>query len=382
MLDEQANKEEMEQRVKESMEFVENPKRYNLKCKICGKIFSGNIDGSGFCPDCLNDPVEMLKYIQSKPEKEDIFPITDYKKIRLIGSGGMGKVWLVEDKKTGKQMGLKMMLPATESTEKERNLFLREAYIGGQLKHDKLVRQFELGYSSDTFYILMEYCRGGNIEDLMARNRNIFMREDFLNERIKIATHILLQMLDGLHYLHHAPVESKLVDYTTRTVEGVVHRDIRPENILLSDDTLYPDVKIADFGIAKAFLSAGESFYTVGEKSDMSTGVIRGEFRGDPMFVPRQQILDYRFVYPEVDVWAAAACYYYMLTGGVPPKGIMKALDIETAIDAIAIPIKKIIPKIPDKLAKVIDTALMEDPDIGIRTAMELKHEIKTALSL
>jgi serine/threonine-protein kinase len=318
----------------------------------------------------------------------------------------MGNVWLVEDEKTRERMALKCMRAEIASTEKGRNLFQREAFNGCQLNHPNIVRHYKRGYSNHTYFLLMEYCNGGSVEDLIKRNRKIFWEDGALKERIEISTHIILQTLDGLHYLHNVPITVNLADDSTTTANGVVHRDLKPGNILLSDDSLRPVAKVADFGLAKAFQTAGKTKFTR-----------HGEVGGHLMFMPRQQIYEYRYAKPDMDTWSAAACYYYMLTG-LPPKDFIsgsiadvalvadaftiqssneafsRRFEVKIALNTNTVPIRKRDHRIPERLAEVIDTALIEVPEIGkktdkkgntiikINSALKLKEEIKAALGM
>ena len=317
-------------------------------------------------------------------------PIDGYNKIIWQGEGGMGEVWLVEEEKTREQMVMKFMLPDVSSNEQKKEWFLREASIGEQIKHPNIVRQHKSGKTDAAYYILMEYCRGGNLEDFISREdlkiafknadgeteyEKIFWgrSDEALKERIKIANHVILQVLEGLDHIHHASVKVSLPD-GTRSVHGLVHRDLKPSNILLMDHSVYPEVKLGDFGLAKAFHLAGHS------KNVYSAG----RYYGYLWFVPRQQIRNYRYVKPDVDVWAAAATYYYMITS-FPPKDFAGDKNVYSMALNNAIPIRDRDPRIPACLAKVIDTALKDNPKIGIKSALKLKNEInkiKTSLSL
>jgi serine/threonine-protein kinase len=292
-----------------------------------------------------------------------------YIKIREIGEGGYGIVWLVEDKKTGQQMAMKLLLPEATLDEDRKALFLRECRYACQLKHPNIVDYYTYDDEGD-IYLLMEYCPGGSVDDLIKRYPRIFGSDVARNdERVKISTQIILQALDGLEYAHQAQVKARLADGSAQTFTGIVHRDIEPGNIFLMDTSEYPKAKVADFGLAKAFLAAGSTKYTYS-----------GDWAGKPRFIPRQQIIDFRNVKPDVDVWAVAASYYYMLTGYYP-KDIEYAFDpFETSCDEDAIPILIRNPRIPEELAKVIDTALRESPKIGFQTAKEFKEAIIEAI--
>jgi serine/threonine-protein kinase len=214
----------------------------------------------------------------------------------------------------------------------------------------------------------MDLCEGGSAEDLLNKNGGKLT--------LDMATWIILQALDGLDYVHNADVTAEirkkgLFAAGTREVEakGVVHRDFKPGNIFLSDRTDHPVAVVADFGMAKAFETAGLTNMT---DSGTSAGTIP--------FMPRQQALDYRFSKPSVDVWAAAASYYYMLTGRFPKNLKPGPLAWQSLVSEKAVPIRQRDPRIPARLAQVIDHALEESPEIGYSSAAEFRKEIVAAL--
>lgn len=284
------------------------------------------------------------------------------------GEGSMGEVWKIQNEKTGETRVIKYMLPDAPSDEKRKEWFQREINIGKQIKNPYVVQQFQSGKIKDNYYILMEYCRGGNLKDFMNRDdlkieykkkdggvgyEQIFSgrSEEAINKRIEIATHIIYQVLDGLDFIHHLQVKTTLPDGKRKSA-GLVHRDIKPQNILLSDTSVYPTVKLGDFGLAKAFQLAG-----------LTTNTYSGAIAGNANFIPREQIENYRYAKPDVDIWAAAAVYYYMLTGGIPPKNLKsKNIEYNAALQENAIPVREQEPLIPAALAAVIDKALKEKP--------------------
>jgi len=287
--------------------------------------------------------------------------IAGYRNIKMLGQGGMGQVWLVEEEATGKQMALKLMLPKAAVDESSRETFVREAHFACQLKNRNVVEHHKFGQSGDTYFMLLEYCDGGSVDDLIDK------RGGKLD--IDTATTIILQVLDGLAYAHNATVSVKTKRGDTVSAQGIVHRDFKPGNIFLTGSGSNLTAKVADFGLAKAFETSGLSGHT-------STGMLAGT----PVFMPRQQIINYKFSKPEVDVWAAAASYYYMLTGSFV-KDFASGKDvIAVALTSNAVPIRKRNSSIPRKLAAVIDEALKEKPNIGVKSAAELKRLIEGAL--
>lgn len=331
------------------------------KCEICGKTLPGQ--AGKICSECLANPLRALDMLLRNAVKGegDAAKIKGYRKIRSLGKGGMGEVWLVEEEKTGKQMALKLMLPKAAVHEQSRNLFLREAHVASQLKHKNVVTQYKSGYSNDTYFILMELCSSGSLDDYI-RNSGGKLPLDY-------ATNITLQVLDGLIYTHAAKIRAKLASGETKSVTGVVHRDFKPGNIFLTGNIKHPVAKVADFGLAKAFEIAGLSGHTNS-----------GSAAGTLTFMPRQQILNFKYAHPDVDVWAAAASFYFMLTGTFPKEFTRGKAPAQCVLQNSAIPIRKRNPKVPAKLAKVIDAALIDKPHIGVSTATELKRMIEGAL--
>ena len=350
------------------------PARRN--CRGCGKLFTPTAPDNNLCTDCLKDQGKILDDIlmaliggalAQQGEKLEASPVEGYDKVGLLGKGGMGEVWKVREKKTGKILALKTMLPEIAADRKAKNMFLREAGICEFLKHKIVVRTYQTGCADGVFYILMDLCGGGSVEDLMKRSGGKLS--------LNLATYIILQVLDGLDYVHklELTVEIKKKGLfggkQTVNVKGVVHRDFKPGNIFLSDHSDHPVAMVADFGMAKAFETAG--------LTDMSAP---GEAKGTVPFMPRQQVLDCRYAKPEVDVWAAAASYYNMLTGDFPKNLKPGPLLWQGLVTESAVPIRRRDPSIPAGVAQVIDQALIEKPQIGFQSAAEFRRKLAAAL--
>ncbi len=296
-------------------------------------------------------------------------PVEGFDKIALLGKGGMGEVWKVRENKTGKLYALKTMLPQIAGDKKARDMFLREAKLTEFLDHENVVRTYKTGFSNNVYYILMDICEGGSVDDLMKRYGGKLP--------FNLATFIILQALEGLEYVHNVPVQAEIVKRRLfggrreklMDAKGLVHRDFKPGNIFLMDKSDHPVAKVADFGMAKAFQAAG--FTTMSSE---------GMVKGTVPFMPRQQALDCRFAKPEVDVWAAAASYYYMLTGQFP-KNFRQGVNMwQILVTESATPIRQRDPSVPERLAQVIDRALVERPVIGCNSAAALRYDIIRAL--
>jgi serine/threonine protein kinase len=243
------------------------------------------------------------------------------------------------------------------------NWFLREVENTKCLKHPNVVGFKESGYADDTFFFTMEYCEGGSVVDLMAK-RGVSTLP--IAESISIIT----QVLDGLTYTHNAEIPNvRLADGSFAKGRGLIHRDLKPGNIFLGNVGGKEVAKIGDYGLAKAFDQAGLSGLT-----------LSGNAVGTPYFMPRQQVLDYKYAKPEVDVWAAAACLYAMITGYAPRNFV--GLDPFLAVlGNDVVPIRDRTSSIPQPLATVIDRALIDHPEIHYKNAAEFKQALLDTIS-
>ena len=372
----EAERKEAERLARELAEqLAAKPKAEQKKCDGCGKPFSPKASDNNLCPECLADRAKVIDGIlkamlggaqAAKPEEKLLgpSPLKGYQKVKLLGKGGMGEVWKVRDEDTGKYYALKTMLPAVKADENAVKLFLREASVAQVLRHKNVVATYKSGSANGVFYILMDLCEGGSVDSLMEKKGGRLSLE--------LATWITLQVLSGLDYVHHVDLTAEIrkgIFKGTTEAHGVVHRDFKPGNIFLSDDSEHPIAMVADFGMAKAFDAAGLSKIT---KS--------GTVMGTPVFMPRQQAVGFKYAEPEVDVWAAAASYYNMLTGAFPKNFRPGKNAWQIIVGEQAVPIRDRNSSIPRELAAVIDKALQEEPEIGYKSAAALRKAIIVVL--
>jgi len=330
-------------------------------CQKCGRNVSAEVHGvpqAGYvCQRCQQeaafDPAQLLMDLFAKLAAEKSLPqeaaelnIPDYEILRKLGEGGMGAVYLAKNKKTGQQVALKVMLSKVAVSENARKQFMREIDNQKALRHKNIVDFVGRGSVGSMFYFLQEFCSGGCIGKLMERRGG---RLD-----LKEADSIILDSLEGMAFAH----KSKYV-----------HRDLKPQNILLQDVNGKLAAKIGDFGMAKNFTQAGFSGMTV-----------TGSYGGTPPFMPREQVINFKYVQPVTDVWALGATYYNMLTGNYP-------LDFRAAPDPILVilnnkpvPIRKHRSDIPNRVAEVIDRALEVKINDRYKDAGEMLSAMRKAL--
>lgn len=299
--------------------------------------------------------------VQQAVAQQSLIAIRGYDIEKRLGRGGFGEVYLARHQQTGEQVAIKVMLPDVATRKDNVQRFLDEAAKTKALHHPNVVQLRDFGYSDSVFFFTLEYCEGGSVDKLMGQRSGRLSVEEALP--------LIYQTLDGLHYAHSAPLAYKKSDGTLGETKGLVHRDISPQNIFLAKSGNGYIAKLGDYGLAKAFEANGMTSRT-------GTGMVAGK----PVYMPRQQIINFKRAKPEVDVWAVAASLYTMLTGDTP-RNFVRGQDPFLAILKTApVPIQKRHSAIPKALAEVIDLALKDDPSLHFQDALSFKKALQEAL--
>lgn len=337
-------------------------------CAQCGRDLSEeaatNRQGLLLCRVCKQDPMQLLKKLlrQANTGHKDLLAIQGYSIERELGRGGMGAVYLARHDRTGESVALKVMLPEVALDERAKDMFLRETVNTKALRHKHVVELREAGCSNATFFFTLEFCDGGSVDRLMVQRGGRLPVDEALP--------IVLEALDGLEYAHHAEIPHvRLADGRTVKGKGLVHRDLSPHNLFLSLSNGARSTKVGDYGLAKAFDTAGLSGQTRS-----------GSSAGKPHFMPRQQVVNYKYATPDVDVWAMAATLYCMLTGFVPRDFHARQDPWAIVLSTAPVPIRQRTANLPKRLSEVIDHALIDNPDIKVKTAAQLKKMLENAL--
>lgn len=240
--------------------------------------------------------------------------ISGYRVVRTLGRGGMATVYLAEQQSVQREVALKVMSTVLLGDEQFGERFLREARIAAKLRHPNVVQVHDVGICGEHHYIAMEYLPGGPV-----------MGRDGAPRPVDFALRIAGQIAGALDYAG---------------AHGIVHRDIKPDNILLREDGA---AVLTDFGIARA--------------SDASRMTRTGAIVGTPHYMSpeqaRGQPLDGR-----ADLYSLGIVLYELLVGRVPYQ----------AADSLAVGIMHItapLPKLPDELSAlqpILDRMLAKDP--------------------
>ena len=317
-------------------------------CQKCGKDVTGEAgpgqQGDFICASCRQQlesgPVDALLGLlqQGQVSQGAHLHLPDYQIQKKLGEGGMGAVYLVRHKQNGQLAALKVMLSKVAVNADAKRDFLREIESTRALQHKYIVTFLDSGVEKSIIYFLVEYCQGGSIYDLMLRQRRCLT--------LKEAMPMMLQALEGLAFAHQ---------------RGFVHRDLKPQNILLSGMEGLQVAKIADLGLAKSFITAGLSGMTV-------TGGVSGSFP----FMPREQLTNFKYVKPVSDVWAMGATCYNILTGTYPRISQPGQDPVDVVLNGRIIPIRQRDAQIPQNIAAVIDRSLAQNPKDRYQTAGEM----------
>ena len=278
-----------------------------------------------------------------------------YELVRSLGHGGMAEAWLAHARGAAgvtKPVVIKKVLPELAAQNELSEAFIAEATISASLSHGNIAQVFEFGEVQGEYYLAMEWMNGKSLAHVLARAA----KKGFWHLPIPIAVYIAAETLKGLHHAH-----------TRKGTDGrplhLVHRDATPDNILLSFEG---EVKVADFGIAKARLAG---------RKDTQVGVVKGKFL---YFSPEQATG--KQVDARADVYAVGAALYQMLTGQLAFEGPFMQVMPKLVAGAYQ-PVRELNPDVPEALEAIVDRAMAKDLSTRYRTAQQMLEALTTFLS-
>lgn len=262
-----------------------------------------------------------------------------YQIIKSIGEGGMANVYLAYDTILDRNVAVKILRGDLANDEKFVRRFQREALSASSLSHPNIVEVYDVGEDNGNYYIVMEYIEGKHLKELIKKRGKLTLSETL---------DIVSQVCDGLATAHDS---------------YIIHRDIKPQNIMILDSGL---VKITDFGIAMALNSTQLT----------QTNSVMGSVH----YLPPEQASG-KGCTMQSDIYSMGILMYELLTGELPFRGDNA---VEIALKQLKEPLPDIrekLPDIPNSIVNILKRATAKNPKNRYTDAREMLEDMKTAMS-
>ena len=270
------------------------------------------------------------------------FVIDGYRVREVLGVGGMGCVYIAEDRDADRKVALKVLSSKHAIDAGMLARMKLEAKAGMQIKHPNVIETYHIDSTGAVNYMVMEFMRGVSLHELVALHGPV---------RWPMACDMFYQAASGLQAAH------KL---------GIIHRDIKPANVLIDSDGL---TKLLDFGLAKVADNAGEEF---------SLAMIFGhDCLGTPDYIAPEQADDSDKVNETADIYSLGCTMYVALTGRVPFPQKTNAAKIKAHKTLSARPVSEIRKDVPPEVIAIVDRMMAKNPADRYQSTQELMDELK-----
>lgn len=279
----------------------------------------------------------------------------NYLLLERINVGGMAEVFKAKTfgiEGFERLVAVKRILPSIASDSDFVTMFVDEAKIAVQLQHPNIAQVFDLGKVEDSYFIAMEYVAGADLRVILDEARRERCRVP-----LDLAVYIISKVCEGLDYAHNKRNEKD-------KPLNLVHRDVSPQNILISFDG---EIKIIDFGIAKA----------VGKVGETQSGILKGKFGYMSPEQVRGLPLDRRS-----DIFTIGICLYELLTGQRLFLGHSDFSTLEKVRNVEVLPPTYHVPGIPEELERITLKALAKNLEDRYQSVAELRDDLKAAVQI
>jgi len=256
----------------------------------------------------------------------------------VIGEGGMGKVYKAHDNDLDRTVALKLVRPEFAKDASSLQRFKQELLLASRISHRNILRIHDLGDVDGVKFISMAFVQGMDLHDQIAKQGRL---------PVERAVNIAKQLAGALEAAH---------------AEGVVHRDLKPRNVLIDvDDHIY----VSDFGLAKSL-------------DTDKTGMTRvGEVLGTPRYMSPEQA-ESKAADHRSDIYSLGIIFYEMVTGEVPFNGESSLQVMFQHVQQKPKDPREIVPDLPEYLAVIILKCLEKDPALRYQNAQELLHDLES----
>jgi serine/threonine protein kinase len=312
------------------------------------------IDLAGLAEDALTMPAPVApgERVGTRSGVGDVYG--PYTLVERIAAGGMAEVF--KAKRSGvegfeKVVAVKRILPHLSDNKEFVDMFIDEAKVVAGLNHPNIVQILDLGRLDETYFIAMEYVHGRDLRTIERRAKDKGLRLP-----LDLSAYVVSRVCSALEHAH------KRKDDQGRAMR-VVHRDISPQNILISFEG---DVKLTDFGIAKATTKA--------------TSTDKGSLRGKLLYMSPEQAsgqpMDRRS-----DIFSLGIVFYELMTERKPFMGTSEKGILDMVRECRVDPPTKWNDRIPERLEKIVLKALDKNPDDRYQDAGEMHRDLERAIA-
>lgn len=305
------------------------------KCQTCGNTFPSTLS---FCLNDGNPLVEIDSLIGTILDGR-------YRLDGLIGEGGMGDVYRATHVRLETEFAVKLLKPEFVANQTAIKRFGLEAKAAGRIHHPNAIRVTDFGVTPERIvFLVMELVHGDSLRKML--------REEGALDYIR-TVNIVRQICGAVEAAHRS---------------GVIHRDLKPDNIIIEKSHHQERVKVLDFGIAKLKETKPSGFLTQA-----------GMIIGTPQYMSPEQCQS-KPLDPTSDIYSIGIILYEMLSGLVP-------FDADSTLDVVfkqlhdtPRPLQEVAPRTPDVLAQVVMRSLLKNPEHRQQSASELSDELKIAV--
>lgn len=261
-----------------------------------------------------------------------------YQLVEFVGKGGMALVYRAIDQRTGHSVAVKILRPEFNQDAEFLSRFDREATTASKMSHHNIVNLLDVGQDGDMRYLVMEYVNGQTLKDVIRQKGAL---------PPNVAAQIGIRILSALQHAHN---------------NGIIHRDIKPQNVLVNADG---HIKVSDFGIARV---AGANTISTDDS-----------VMGSVHYFSPEQAKNENVTFAS-DLYSVGVCLYEMMTGQPPFDGETPVAVALQHINAVPRPMSEINPAVPPAMERVVSKAMEKRPEKRYQSALEMAQDLQRAL--
>ncbi len=283
--------------------------------------------------DYLKTPVGKKYKGSQDTQTQAPLLFSGYRNLVLIGKGGMAEIYRADHPTLNRTVAIKVLLSNLAEDEQFRKRFMREAETLAGLAHPNIVKLFDYGEENDLYYMVMEYLDGVNLSTYLKQKGRLPLKDALL---------ILKEVADALDYAH---------------TFGLIHRDVKPSNVMLDSGQDSPRAVLTDFGIAK--------------RSGAFTNITASAVLGTFDYIAPEQIQAAADVDRRADIYALGVMTYQFLTGALPFRRPGTGALLMAHMSAPPPDVSELVPTLPRHVAAAIQKAMAKRPAERFATAGE-----------